>query len=102
MEQTSNIGSLTIEKTRSLSPTSSEEVRILGMGHYKQVAESLAEAFAVDPVARYFVDTNDMAHYTEEYKWKLHCDILRYITAAHCYSGLVSSIGPNYDAVALW
>jgi len=102
MEHASNNGTLTIEKNRSLSPAITEEVRILKMDEYKQTAKCLSEAFAVDPVARYFVDTNDMAHYTEEYKWKLHCDILRYITAAHCYSGLVSSIGPNYDAVALW
>lgn len=102
MEQTSNNSTLTIEKSRSLSPATTEEVQILGMGEYRQVAESLAEAFAVDAVARYFVDTDDMAHYTEEYKWKLHCDILRYITAAHCHAGLVTSIGPNCDAVALW
>lgn len=62
----------------------------------------LAEAFAVDEVARYFVDTQDMEIYSEEYKWKLHLDILRYITAAHCYKGIVTTIGPNYDAVALW
>ena len=103
MEHTSNSnGTLTIEKKRSLSPATTEEVRILRMNEHEQAARCLSEAFADDEVARYFVDTDDMAHYTEEYKWKLHCDILRYITAAHCYSGLVSSVGPNYDAVALW
>lgn len=103
MEHTSSSnGTLTMEKKRSLSPATTEEVRILRMSEYDKAALCLSEAFADDAVARYFVDADDMAHYTEEYKWKLHCDILRYITAAHCYSGLVSSIGPNYDAVALW
>jgi len=27
---------------------------------------------------------------------------LRYITSAHCYKGIVTTIGPDYDAVALW
>lgn len=102
-EQTSSSnGTLTIEKQRSLSPATTEEVRILGIKDYEQVAHTLTEAFANDAVSRYFVDTDDMAHYTEEYKLKLHSDITHYITAAHCYAGLVTGIGPNYDAVALW
>lgn len=103
MEQTSNSnGTLTMEKKRSLPPPVSDEVRTVGLAQYEPAAQCLAEAFAVDEVARYLVDTDDMAHCTEEYKWKLHCDILRYITAAHCCSGLVTTVGPNYDAVALW
>jgi GNAT superfamily N-acetyltransferase len=98
----------TVEKKRSISPssssasTSNEEVRILGIDEYEQAAACLAEAFAVDEVARYFIDTEDMKTYSEEYKWKLHCDIIRYIVAAHCYKGIVTTIGPDYDAVALW
>lgn len=106
MEQNSSSnnsnGTLTLEKTRSLSPAISEQVRALEIDEYEQAAQCLSEAFAVDEVARYFIDTEDMAVYTEEYKWKLHCDIIRYVTAAHCYSGLVTSVGPNYAAVALW
>ena len=102
MEQNNNNGSLILEKKRSPSPAASEEVRVLGIDEYEQAAHCLAEAFAVDEVARYFVETDDMAAYSEEYKWKLHCDIIRYITAAHCYKGIVTTIGPNYDAVALW
>jgi len=93
---------MTLEKKRSLSPTSSEEVRVIGISEYEQAAQSLAEAFAVDEVARYFIDTPDMEGYSEEYKHKLHCSILRYVTAAHCYNGIVTTIGPDYDAVALW
>jgi len=43
-----------------------------------------------------------MSKYSEEYKWKLHVDILRYVTAAHCYKGIVTTVGEDYDAVALW
>jgi len=102
MEQTNNNGTLTLEKKRSLSPETSEEARVLGISEYEGAAQCLSEAFAVDEVARYFIDTDDMATYSEEYKWKLHCDIIRYVTAAHCYKGIVTTIGPNYDAVALW
>ena len=93
----------TPEKNRSLlSKTAKDEVRVIGISEYEQAAHSLAEAFAADEVARYFVDPDDMATYSEEYKWKLHCDIIKYITAAHCYNGMVTTIGPDYDAVALW
>lgn len=97
-----NANTVTLEKKRSLSPPSDEEVRVLSISEYEQAAQCLAEAFAVDEVARYFIDTDDMVTYSEEYKYKMHCDILRYITAAHCYKGIVTTIGPNYDAVALW
>jgi len=101
-QNSSNTDTMTIEKKRSLSVSSCEEVRNLDISEYEQAAQCLAEAFAVDEVARYFIDTPDMATYSEEYKYKLHCDILRYLTAAHCYKGIVTTIGPNYDAVALW
>jgi len=103
MEQTKTSNTTVImEKSNSTSKSKSEEVRVLGISEYLQAAQCLAEAFETDLVARYFIDTDDMATYSEEYKWKLHYDILRYITAAHCYKGLVTTIGPNYDAVALW
>ncbi len=91
-----------IEKPINAPKCESEEVRVLGISEYCRAAQCLAEAFETDAVARYFIDTDDMASYSEEYKWKLHYDILRYITAAHCYKGIVTTIGPNYDAVALW
>jgi len=84
------------------SPETSEQVRVLSITEYEQAAQSLAEAFAEDEVARYFLDTPDMAEYSLEYKWDLHVDILRYITAAHCYKGIVTTVGPDYGAVALW
>ncbi|APA12853.1 hypothetical protein SS1G_08316 [Sclerotinia sclerotiorum 1980 UF-70] len=97
-----NNSTLILEKKRSLSPATTEEVRVVGISEYEGAAQCLAEAFATDEVARYFIDTDDMSSYSEKYKWKLHCDILKYMTAAHCYKGIVTTIGPNYDAVALW
>jgi hypothetical protein len=72
------------------------------MAEFEGAAQCLSEAFVVDEVARYFVDTPDMANVSEEKKYKLHCNIIRYLTAAHCLKGIVTSIGPDYDAVALW
>ncbi|KAH0558499.1 hypothetical protein GP486_004841 [Trichoglossum hirsutum] len=79
-----------------------DEVRILTIDEYHEAARCLALAFAKDEVARYFIDTKDMADCSEEEKWNLHVNILEYIVAAHCYSGVVTAIGSNYDAVALW
>ncbi len=79
-----------------------EQVRVVPPEEYKQAALCLAEAFKEDEVARYFIDTPDRNHWTEDQKWDLHCDILEYITYAHCLKGLVTTVGPNYDAVALW
>ncbi len=101
-QNNSSNSTVTLEKKRSLSPSSDEEVRVIGISEYEQAAQCLAEAFVVDEVARYFIDTDDMIAYSEEFKYKMHCDILRYVTAAHCYKGIVTTIGPNYDAVALW
>ncbi|KAG9246059.1 hypothetical protein BJ878DRAFT_533495 [Calycina marina] len=107
----SNNSTLTIKEkinTPKLSPLptasveTSEEVRTIGISEHVQAAASLAEAFAKDEISRYFIDTNDMAAYSDEYKWKLHVNIMRYITAAHCYKGIVTTIEPDHDAVALW
>jgi len=77
-------------------------VRVVSAHEFMEAALSLAEAFAEDHVARYFIDTPDRADWTEEQKWELHVQILEYITYAHCLKGLVTTVGPNYGAVALW
>jgi hypothetical protein len=89
------------ETKRSPSPDA-EEVRVIGISEYLGASQCLAKAFEVDAVARYFVDTDDMKEYSEEDKFKLHSDIIRYTVAVHCYKGVVTTIGPDYDAVALW
>ncbi|KAI0165486.1 hypothetical protein GGR57DRAFT_121866 [Xylariaceae sp. FL1272] len=38
----------------------------------------------------------------DETKWRLHVDIFNYIVAAHCLKGAVTTIGPDYEGVALW
>ncbi|EPE24327.1 Acyl-CoA N-acyltransferases (Nat) [Glarea lozoyensis ATCC 20868] len=93
---------LLLEKKRSLTPSVMEEVRTLSISECEGAAQCLAEAFAVDEVARYFVDTPDMENVTEAAKWKLHLSIMRYMTAAHCYKGIVTTVGDDYGAVALW
>jgi hypothetical protein len=83
-------------------PRDAGQVRVVPAEEFKQASLCLAEAFKEDEVARYFIDTPDRSHWTEEQKWDLHCDILEYVTYAHCLKGLVTTVGPNYDAVALW
>jgi Ser-tRNA(Ala) deacylase AlaX len=103
MAQTNNSSNtVLLEKKRSLTPYVTEEVRTVSISECEGVAQCLAEAFAVDEVSRYFVDTPDMANVTEAVKWKLHYNIMRYLTAAHCYKGIVTTVGEDYGAVALW
>lgn len=82
-------------------PPAAGDVRIVTASEYKQAAACLAEAFAEDDVARYFVDVPDRAHWTEQEKWDLHVEILQYVTYAHILKGLVTTVG-NFEAVALW
>ncbi|MCJ1252267.1 hypothetical protein MMC24_000071 [Lignoscripta atroalba] len=82
--------------------TNDDDVRILGVDEYKQAAQCLAEAFAEDEVAQYFIETGDRDHWSAEDKWNLHVDILDYVVYAHCLKGLVLTTGPDYGCVALW
>ena len=85
------------------SPTGSGDVvRRVTASEYKQAALCLAEAFAEDEVSRYFTHTPDREHWSEAQKWKLHVEIMEYITYAHILKGLVLTIGPDYGCVALW
>lgn len=90
------------ETLGATSTTSGANVRVLQVHEWKAAAASLADAFAVDDTARYFVDTPDRVAWTEEQKWALHVNIMEYITYAHMLKGLVVSAGPNYDCVGLW
>ncbi|KAK4126125.1 hypothetical protein N657DRAFT_294085 [Parathielavia appendiculata] len=91
-------------KKRSLVPARwKEAVRVVGMSECREMALTLAHAFAADDYARYLVDdggSRDLS--AEEDKWRLHVDILTYTVAAHCMSGLVTAVGPECDSVALW
>ncbi|KAI9871372.1 MAG: hypothetical protein M1830_002974, partial [Pleopsidium flavum] len=99
-------GGITIESksgTMSTPPpaTTANDVRIVTKAEYRGAALCLAEAFVSDDVARYFIDTPDRAHWTDAEKWDLHLSIMEYVVYAHCLKGLVTTVGPNYDCVAL-
>ena len=87
---------------RDVSVHVSYDVRVVNMCEYKKAAACLAEAFADDAAIRYPIDTRDMAHYSEEYKRKLHDETMEYVCAAHIYNGLVTTMGPNHASVAIW
>ncbi|KAK7958181.1 hypothetical protein PG988_013029 [Apiospora saccharicola] len=79
-----------------------DQVRAIGIAEYKEAALSLAQAFASDDLARYLVEAEGGGDGDDTLKWRLHVDIMNYIVAAHCYSGVVTTIGADYDGVALW
>ncbi|KAF2671590.1 hypothetical protein BT63DRAFT_422128 [Microthyrium microscopicum] len=81
---------------------SQETIRVCHLSEYKQVALSLAHAFADDPCAMFCIETADRQHWTKQQKWDLHVEMMEYMVYAHMLDGLVTSIGDNYGAVALW
>ena len=90
-------------KRRSLIPPRwKETVRVVGMSDCREAALTLAYAFAADDYAQYLVDSGDMHGVSAEQKWKLHVDILTYTVTAHVMSGLATTVGPEFDSVALW
>jgi len=90
------------------------------MAECREAALSLAHAFAADDYAQYLVDTRDGVGHgngndvddggglggpddvSAEDRWRLHVDIMTYAVAAHCLRGLVTTVGAECDAVALW
>ena len=87
---------------KPLSVPTTYNPRIIKPSEYKAAALCLAEAFATDDVAQYFIETGDRTKWTAAKKWDLHVSILEYVVSAHCLRGLAMTIGPNYDSVALW
>ncbi|ROT41824.1 acetyltransferase [Sodiomyces alkalinus F11] len=98
-----NLSTLLDKRRPSLVPPSWEDtVRVIGMAECKEAGLSLAHAFAADHLSQYLLDADDMAAYPPERKWKLHVDIMTYITASHCCAGIATTIGPDHDSIALW
>lgn len=94
---------VTVELKHSLVPKNwGESVRVIGMSECKEAALSLAHAFAADDLALYLLNSDDMSNLSAEAKWRLHVDMFEYIVAAHCLNGIVTTIGPEYEGVALW
>jgi GNAT superfamily N-acetyltransferase len=92
-----------LELKRSLVPQAWEaSVRVIGMSECKAAALALSHAFATDDFVQYLLGAEDMAHLTPEKKWQLHVKMMTYIVAAHCLNGVVTTVGPDYDGVALW
>jgi len=78
------------------------EVRVIKASEYKAAALCLAQAFATDDVAMYFIKTPDRAGKSASSDWNLHLSIMEYVVLAHCIKGLALTVGPNYGCVALW
>lgn len=85
-----------------LKATAGDQVRVVKKSEYKEAALCLAKAFEDDDVAMYFIETGDVPHWTSEKKWNLHVSMLEYLVYGHILKGLVTTVGPNYDCVALW
>ena len=49
---------------------------------YLAAAATLSDAFEHDDVARYFLDMPDMVKWSDSKKWKLHCNIMNYMTVS--------------------
>ena len=84
-----------------LSASTHDQVRIVDISEYREAADALALCFKEDHVAKYFL-LNDVSEQWTEATYALHVQIMRYITYAHCSKGLVTTVGSNYDSVALW
>ena len=93
--------SSTADRVSASTPMESQ-VRIVPPSEYKAAAQCLAEAFADDHVVRYPIDTPDRVHWTESERFDLHRQAMEYVTYAHCVKGLVTTIGDDFDCVALW
>jgi len=93
--------SLTAGKLAS-TITSKNGVRTVAPHEYKQAAACLAEAFRLDNIVRYAVDTPDRMHLSEDERFEMHKAAMEYVTYAHCLQGLVLTVGDNFDCVALW
>ena len=94
--------SSTASKRDMATPNNKGEARTVAPHEYKEAAACLAEAFRLDNIVRYAIDTPDRTHQSEEERFELHKAAMEYVTYAHCLNGLVLTVGENYDSVALW
>ncbi|KAH6607526.1 hypothetical protein Trco_003839 [Trichoderma cornu-damae] len=93
---------LVVDRRRSLVPQHWEEsVRKIRLTECEQAGVSLAHAFAADALSMYLLDGDEPGRYSDETKWRLHVCIMRYLVSAHYYSGVATTIGSDYEAVAL-
>ena len=104
MEQVKTVATTVIELKRpSLVPTDWEDnVRMVAINESTEAGRSLAYSFCEDPLSLYLLDGDDMHGVSDESRWKLHVDLMTYVTAAHALRGAVTTIGADSDAIALW
>ena len=88
-------------KLPDLSASTHDKIRIVDISEYQEAARALAVCFKEDLVAKYFLFEDATDPWTEA-TYSLHVQIFNYIVYAHCMKGLVTTVGPNYDSVALW
>ncbi|KAF7548802.1 hypothetical protein G7046_g8547 [Stylonectria norvegica] len=103
MEHKNSTVTLVKWNQRSLVPSKWEDtIRVVDVTEAAEAGRSLAHSFATDALCQYLLDGDDMAGLTDEHKWKLHVDFMTYMVAGNCYKGIVTAIGPDYEALALW
>lgn len=87
----------------SLVPLSwNDTARIVKMNESKAAGLALALSFANDHLSRYLLEGDDMEAFTEEARWKLHVALMTTVVASHAHRGIVTAIGADYDALAIW
>lgn len=78
-------------------------VREVGMEQRREASFALAYAFAEDPLSVYLVRDGDGGDDpSAEPLGKLHLRIMTYTFSAYRIAGVVTTVGPDYDSVALW
>lgn len=103
MESMSSTVTCVDANQRSLVPRAWDyAVRKLSVDECASAGRSLAYAFATDPLSHYLLDGEDMAGFSEEYKWKLHNALMNTVVASHAFKGVVTTVGPDNDALAIW
>lgn len=93
--------SATAERVAADLKAQNSEIRVVPPEEHKQAAASLAESFVEDHVMRYAIDTPD-SNWSDKERWAVYVQMMEYITYATCIEGVVTTVGPNYDCVALW
>lgn len=91
------------KEKHSLVPSSwAGNVRTIKMKESKAAGLSLALSFADDHLSHYLLDGEDMKDFSAEARWKLHVSLMTTVVASHAHRGIVTAVGADYDALAIW
>ncbi|OAA47657.1 Acyl-CoA N-acyltransferase [Metarhizium rileyi] len=87
----------------SLIPSTWEtEVRELAMSDRREAGLALAHSFAADPLSLYLMGLDDATCWPSEKLWRLHVRLMRCSYASYRLRGIATTVGGDYDAIALW